>query len=154
MRSDQRGSIEIPKAAPPHTKPSRRTTLIIVLFFVGALFAALRMFREVVPVGASPIPFLFARVEGGELRDPSGSAVFRVSFNNGGATHSGNHWCWISSYSALSGWRVVLEGYVGPEHAISGEPLKIDWSTPKVMRMKFRESRYAHERRVWRESNW
>lgn len=127
---------------------------MVVVSAIAALFLALRAFREVVPIGASPIPCLFARVEGGELRDPSGGHRFRVSFNDGGASHSGNHWCWISSYSALSGWRVVLEGYVGPEHAVSGEPLEIDWSTPKVIRVEFRESRYAHEQRVWKEANW
>lgn len=152
MRSDQRGSIEIPKAAPPHTKPFRRTTLIIVLSFVGALFAALRMFREVVPVGASPIPFLVARVEGGQLRDPTGSAVFRVTFNDGGATHSGNHWCWISRYSALSGWRVVAEGYVDGDVAVKGKALEVDWSKPGAIRVKFLQSRRSLDP-VWREAN-
>jgi hypothetical protein len=132
--------------------PSRRTTLMVVVSAIAALFLALRAFREVVPIGASPIPCLFARVEGGELRDPSGAHRFRVTFNDAGATHSGNHWCWISSYSVLSGWRVIAEGYVGREVAVKGKPLEVRWIGPGRFRVSFLEGRDSSES-VWRDAS-
>ena len=120
---------------------------------VGCLFVlvvgSLRGCREYIPRGAAPIPWLMARVDGGEVCSPDGLERLRVSFNDAGAMHSGNHWTWVSKYSPIGGWSVVVEGYVGPGMAVSGAPLVLDWSDPDTVCVKFVDGRYS-DTPVWK----
>lgn len=60
----------------------------------------------VVPFGARPIPWLFARAPETIKIDSNITAYF----NDAGAPSSGNHWCWIVKNKFLTRY-VVAEGY-------------------------------------------
>ena len=132
-------------------KVSRRTVWIVVGGLFVLVVGSLRGCREYVPRGASVIPWLMARVEGGEICRPDGSERFRVSFNDAGAMHSGNHWAWVSEYSPIGGWSVVVEGYVLPGTALGEVPLVVDWSDPEAVRVKFVDGRHS-DTPVWKGS--
>lgn len=100
-------------------------TLIVVALLV--MLCAWRAYRSVVPSGASFTPFVMARVKGPFVESPDQSTKLQIWFNDAGAAHSGNHWTWIVQDHFIFGKRVVAQGYLGPEQAVSGEPLPLSW---------------------------
>ena len=132
-------------------KVSRRTVWVVVGCLFVLVVGSLRGCREYIPRGAAPIPWLMARVEGGEICRPDGSERYRVSFNDAGGMHSGNHWTWVSEYSPIGGWSVVVAGFVRPETALGELPLDVDWSDPDAVRVKFVDENYSGTP-VWKSS--
>ena len=104
-----------------------------------ALLCLVRAWFAVVPFGASPIPFLVAKVDGGTIQSPNGHR-YQVWFNDAGAMHSGPHWTWVVSGSLLFGKHVVTEGYLGPEHAVDKKPIAVNWGSGKPV-IQFLDSR-------------
>jgi len=68
----------------PNGKVIAITCIIILVLFC----------LRIVPIGASPIPFIFASGKGMDINSDSG-INYSVYFNDAGAAHSGNHWTWI-----------------------------------------------------------
>lgn len=110
--------------APPRQSPHRARNLKWAGLILLSTLVAFRLYTEVVPLGASPIPWLIARVDGPTLRSPT-VTVIAISYNDAGAMHSGDHWCWIVRRHWLLGRRVIASGYVGPDVAIDGQ-----WAWP------------------------
>ena len=101
------------------------------------------MFRSIVPAGASPYPFLMARVKGPLLESPDGKTRLQVWFNDAGAAHSGNHWTWIVRSHWLLGGSVVAQGYLGGEQAARGEPVPARWTGERSLSITFLNGRYS-----------
>ena len=138
-------------AIPVVQKVSRRTVWIVVGSLFVLVVGSLRGCREYIPRGASVLGWLVARVEGGEICRPDGSERLRVTFMDAGAAHSGNHWTYVSRYSPIGGWSVVVEGFVLPQTAHGGVPLVVDWSDPDAVRVKFVDEKYSGTP-VWKSS--
>jgi hypothetical protein len=124
---------------------SRRTRIGIVVWTACALLAAgaaLRVYAGFVPRGVSFQPWTLARVNGPVLTSPDGRRTVEVYFNDAGAMHSGNHWTWIVENSPLTGRRVVAEGYLGPDVAVSHAPVPLEWGPKNEIRIRFLPARY------------
>jgi hypothetical protein len=70
-----------------------------------------RGYRQIIPSGASVIPWLYASSKGPVISSPD-NEDYSVYFNDAGGMHSGNYWTWIVSSSFLWGRSVVAQGYV------------------------------------------
>lgn len=108
----------------------RPRTLILV--GVGVLALAARLYLEVIPFGASVLPFYCASEVGPELRSPNGR-VLQVYFNDAGGAHSGNYWTWVVE-RRFWGRVVVAEGYLGADVRYDASPVPVEWEReePKV----------------------
>jgi hypothetical protein len=104
---------------------------------------AWRTYREVVPAGASPIPFLLASVAKGNIVSGGGREV-GVFYNDAGAAHSGNHWTWVVHYSPAVGKRVLLQGYSGGE--ILESDARVRWVDDRKLVAEFLPGRYGPDR--------
>jgi len=129
--------------APPVDKPRSRRWVVWV---VATLFAALGVpaaYFTIVPAGASPLPWLLARVNGPLLRTPDGKTTLRVYFNDAGAAHSGNHWTWVVKEHALGFKTVELAGYCDTSVAVRGAALPHEWTPEGRLRIEFLDRRYG-----------
>ena len=104
--------------------------------------AAVRAYFAIVPHGVRYAPWTEARVDGPVFVSPDGRRVVRAYFNDAGAMHSGNHWTWIVEDSRWYGRFVVAEGFLGPEVAVSGQPVPLEWVGNKEIRVRFLPKRY------------
>ena len=87
-----------------------------ILFFGGIMLAALGVYSRIVPIGARPIPWLLARSDRHVKIDWATTAYF----NDAGAMHSGDYWCWeVRDYFLIR--FVAREGYQSPAVYESGE---------------------------------
>jgi hypothetical protein len=120
---------------------ARRSVLKTMGLSALSVLVAVRLYGELVPWGAGLAPFALARVDGPVLTSPDGSRRIHVYFNDGGATHSGNHWTWFVEHDWMLGRVVVLEGYVGRDVAVSGEPVPATWSHGNRLAVAFLPSR-------------
>jgi hypothetical protein len=120
----------------------------LLLIFAACSVAGWRLYREYTPKGAKYWAWKDARVVGPTFTSPDGTHTVKVSFNDAGAMHSGNHWMWIVEYSRLSGMRVVAGGFVGPAITIDGEPVEFEWTSQNTFRVKCLSGRYRNES-VW-----
>ena len=118
----------------------KRRVAIVVSFVAFFICLALRVCFAIIPLYASPIPYLMARVDGGTIQSPNGMK-YEVWFNDAGAMHSGAHWTWVVSNHVVFGKRVVEEGYLGPEHAVDGKAIDVQWDN-NVPVIQFLPSRY------------
>ena len=121
-------------------KSNKRKRLTNLLAVLALCVAGGRIYFEIVPRGASMIPFLVASVDGGGIESPDG-AQYHVWFNDAGAAHSGNHWTWIVGSNPIFGKHVVTQGFLGAEQAIDGEPLPLTWEDDHPV-VQFRNGRY------------
>jgi len=119
--------------------------ILIPAMVVLSLLAGIRTCGTFIPYGASPIPFLFARVQGPILTSPNASRTLTVYFNDAGAAHSGNHWTWVVENHWLFGSRMVTEGYLGGEIAVSGDPVPHTWSDGNQIEVRYLISRYGRD---------
>jgi hypothetical protein len=110
-----------------------------------SVLVVLRLYHQFVPWGAPFFPWKFGRVDGPELKSPDGRRTVRVYFNDGGAAHSGNHWTWVVEESWSAGRRVVAEGYLGPEVAVRGGPVPIEWGPENQVNIQFLAVRHGTE---------
>lgn len=78
------------------------------------LIAVIEGISWIVPCGASPLPWLVGRAPETVKIDENLTAYF----NDAGAAHSGNHWCWIVRSKLLT--RTVAEGYQTAEVLFRG----------------------------------
>ena len=120
----------------------KRNLAIATALSVLLAVAAVRRYFAIVPRGASFHPWTRARVDGPTLRSPDGRRTVRVYFNDAGAMHSGNHWTWVVEDSLLWGRRVVSEGYLGADVAVSGDPVPLEWGPGNEVRVRFLPGRY------------
>lgn len=120
----------------------KKKTIIIALV-VFLMPCAWRAYRAIVPSGASFTPFVMARVEGPVVESPDGSTKLQVWFNDAGAAHSGNHWTWIVKDHFIFGKKVIAQGYLGAEQAVSGEPLPLSWIDNSSFSVAFLNERYG-----------
>lgn len=120
---------------------ARRSVLKTMGLSALSLLVAVRLYGELVPWGAGLAPYALARVDGPVLTSPDGSRRIHVYFHDGGATHSGNHWTWFVEHDWMLGRVVVLQGYIGPEVAVSGEPVPATWSHGNRLAVGFLPSR-------------
>jgi hypothetical protein len=123
----------------------RRKHLTWTVAALVAAALALRAYREFVPWGASPQPYLLASRDGPAVTSPDGAVVLRVVFNDAGAAHSGNHWTWFVTHSTLWGRRVVAQGYLGDMVAVGVDgvraPLPLRWLDDRTLEVEFRTHR-------------
>jgi hypothetical protein len=126
----------------PMPRPLKRKLAIAMALVVVLAIAVVRGYFAIIPRGASFYPWTMARVDGPTLNSPDGRRTVRVYFNDAGAMHSGNHWTWIVEDSWLWGRRVVAEGYVGPDVAVSGKPVPLEWGPRNEVRVRFLPGRY------------
>ena len=105
----------------------------LILCLAVTVCVGFRAYTAIVPLGAKPLAYLLAKVNGGTITSPNGVA-YEVWFNDAGAMHSGAHWTWIVSNNAILGKLVVTEGYLGPEHAHDNKTISLEWKDdiPKV----------------------
>ncbi|HZW07524.1 MAG TPA: hypothetical protein VFF65_10410 [Phycisphaerales bacterium] len=121
----------------------RRTKRAIAILVLGLL--ALRLYAEIVPLGASPLPWLLARINGPVLSSPARVAV-SISYNDAGAMHSGDHWCWIVQRHWLLGNRVVASGYIGAGIAVEN-PSAWNWMDGRTLQAPSEPRPQASSRR-------
>ncbi len=67
---------------------------------IGFAFAG-----QIVPRGASPLPFLLASVRKATYSSPDHARAVTVWVNDAGAAHSGAHWVWFVVERGRSGAR-------------------------------------------------
>ncbi len=89
-------------------KNSTKAKILRRVILAGiALLAVTILWTRIVPIGASPQPFLLASVDEGH-RIPD--RPYQIYYNDAGAMHSGNFWTWIvKDYGVFK--VVVAEGY-------------------------------------------
>ena len=114
--------------------------LIAVATIAALLCVTLRIYHSFVPRGASPVPYLFASVDGGTIESPNGQ-MYEIWFNDAGAAHSGAHWTWIVSTHLAYGKRVVAEGYLGSGYAVDNRPIPVLWDGDNPV-IEFQSGRY------------
>lgn len=124
-------------------RPLKRNLAVAAALVVVLGVAAVRGYFAIVPRGASFYPWTMARVDGPILKSPDGQRTVRVYFNDAGAMHSGNHWTWVVEDSWLCGRRVVSEGYLGPDVAVSGAPVPLEWGAHNEIRVQFLAGRHG-----------
>src|SRR5262245_42535422 len=122
---------------PLNRKLATKCVLAVVL-----TVATVRSYFAIVPRGASFFPWKMARVDGPTLSSPDGQRTVHVYFNDAGAMHSGNHWTWIVEDSRWWGRRVVTEGYLSSDVAVSGEPVPLEWGSGNDVRVRFLPGRH------------
>jgi len=113
---------------------------------VGAV--ALRCYRALVPWDAQVYPWLMARVSGPVLTSPDGRRTLKVYFNNAGAMHSGNHWTWVVEESRWLGRRVVAQGYLSPQEAVSGGAVPLTWGEGNSIGVAFLAGKRSTQRKL------
>jgi hypothetical protein len=123
-------------------RPLKRKLAIAAVLTVMLAIAAVRVYFGIVPRGASFYPWTMARVDGPTLKSPDGQRTVRVYFNDAGAMHSGNHWTWVVEDSWLWGRRVVSEGYLGPDVAVRGASVSLEWTPRNEVRVHFLSGRH------------
>jgi hypothetical protein len=121
----------------------KRNILIAAACVAVVALAAVRTYFGFVPRGAAFQPWVLARVDGPELRSPDGRRVVRVYFNDAGGMHSGNHWTWVVEDGWWLGRRVVAEGYLGPDVAVRGAAVPLEWGPDNEVRVRFLPRRYG-----------
>lgn len=121
-------------------KPRTKTVLKFVFAVAILIVASFRVHREFVPAGANPIPYLGYSVDGGTITAPEGTS-YNIRFNDAGGMHSGNHWTWVVKYNFLTGRYVEIAGYLGPEYAVDGEEIPVQW-VGELPVLPFRAGRY------------
>jgi hypothetical protein len=126
----------------PMPRPLKRKLVIVMAVTALLAVAAVRVYFAIVPRGASFQPWTMARVDGPTLKSPDGQRTVRVYFNDAGAMHSGNHWTWVVEDSWLWGRAVVSVGYLGPDVAVSGEPVPLEWGPHNEVRVRFLPGRH------------
>jgi len=122
----------------------RRTFKRAVPYLALVMLAVLvgwRVFRHVIPAGASFFPYTLASVEKGVYEPPSMQTSVTIVYNDAGAAHSGNHWTWLITDHWLTGKRVVFDGYT--KASIIDEPLEISWLDDHTLQMPFAKGRYG-----------
>ena len=124
----------------------RLSTIYKISFALGlalALFAilCLRLYYEVVPMGAEYIPYTSYSLDRGTIKSPSGE-IYTVRVNDGGAMHSGNHWTWVVGYRALTGYYVVTEGYLESGYALGNTEFHVNQWNGEIPVLPFAEGRY------------
>ena len=118
---------------------------VVVCFAAALLVVAAWGFRQVVPAGLrlrSVEPFYFWSRDLGTFTSPEGANEVRVLVNDAGAMHSGNHWAWVITSSAVWGRRIVAEGYVDSAEA-RGDSLPLRWLSEDEIEVTFRQGRRA-----------
>jgi hypothetical protein len=123
-------------------RPLKRKLAIATGLAVVLAVVAVRGYVAIVPRGASFYPWTMARVDGPTLKSPDGQRTVRVYFNDAGAMHSGNHWTWVVEDSWFWGRRVVNQGYVGPEVAVRGKTVPLEWGPHNEVRVQFLAGRH------------
>jgi hypothetical protein len=120
----------------------------IIIVAVLVILLGWRTYRAIVPSGASFTPFLMARVEGPIVESPDGSIKLQVWFNDAGAAHSGNHWTWLVQDHCVFGKRVIAQGYLGAEQAVSGKPIPLNWIDNDSFSVAFLNGRYGDSQEI------
>lgn len=121
-------------------KPRTKTVLKFIVALAIFIVASLRVYREFVPAGANPIPYLGYSVDGGKITAPGGTS-YNIRFNDAGGMHSGNHWTWVVKCNLLTGRYVEIAGYLGPEYAVDREKIPVQWDGELPV-LPFRTGRY------------
>lgn len=106
-------------------KNRRRLTILACLIALTAI--CFRIYFELVPRGASIIPFVGFSRELQTITSPTGQ-TFQVFVNDAGGMHSGNHTTWVVDRHWLTGRYVVMKGYVTPACATGKVPLVVRWN--------------------------
>jgi hypothetical protein len=123
----------------------RGKPLAWVLVALLAVPAAARLWREYLPRGASPQPYLLASRDGPRVASPDGAVTLQVVFNDAGALHSGNHWTWLVASSPLWGRWVAAQGYLGDASVVGvngvRDPLPLRWLDDRTLEVEFRTGR-------------
>src|SRR5437016_2631974 len=106
----------------------RLRSLMLLVAVVGILIGGLaRVYRHVVPVGASFTPYVEYSDLGPKSVSPDGRRVVTIVFNDAGGMHSGNHWTWLVVDDLLTGKRVIAEGFSVPRVRFGEVPFPIEW---------------------------
>jgi hypothetical protein len=108
----------------PEVKPR-----LLMLVVVGVLLLGGRLYFEVIPLGASVLPFYYASERGSDLLSPGGHE-FQVYFNDAGAAHSGNYWTWVVE-RRIWGRVVVVGGYLNADVRYGSSPVPVKWVDDK-----------------------
>lgn len=104
-----------------------RPRFLSIAFLTIGVCTSLRIYYSFVPRGmGDPLPYLLASGYGGSIESPNGK-TYDIFFNDAGAAHSGNHWTWIIDNDSVFGKKVVTEGYLGSEYAVSGNEIPVSW---------------------------
>ena len=115
----------------------------ILFIFVAILVFSVFLYIRFIPIGASAIPFLIGRAPE-SIEIDKGLTVY---FNDAGAAHSGNHWCWI--VKTQRGYRrVVAQGYVPEEVMMREQPLPMR-QKGNVREVFFLTERYGDSKGEW-----
>ncbi len=112
---------------------------------LSVVLGGVMTYFAIVPLGASPLPWLLARVDGPVLRSPDGGTTLWVYFNDSGAMHSGNHWTWVVSEGSLGFRRVVAEGYLDGSVAVKRAAVPCEWLPDGSVRIHFLAHRRGDE---------
>lgn len=99
----------------------------------GLALAGFGLICQIVPWGASPLPYLLASVYKGRYSSPGGSSTITVYYNDAGAAHSGAHWTWFVVQRWPIGRVVILEGWSDTE--IIDGPLDLEWTGEREFRV-------------------
>ncbi len=106
-------------------KRSKRIWKWLLAVVILSLFT-IRIYREFVPAGAKPIAYLGFSIDAGNTVSPDGT-LYSIRINDAGGMHSGNHWTWVVHHHWFFGLRIKTAGYLGPEYAVDGKTISVDW---------------------------
>jgi hypothetical protein len=124
----------------------RKKLLTICICIIVGLPLLWRGWREIVPSGASPVPYILGGIHKTVLHSPRGDHTLQIVYNDAGAAHSGNHWTWIIRSHWLLGRKVVAEGYSGTW--IIRDPYTVQWQGEDRFAVSFCEGRYEEKTQV------